>query len=526
MFRLGILRQHARWSRWQHDCVQAILAGGFARIELIVEAEAPSPVRLPAGARAAADRSLGAILPDVPSLPLSIPPTAEQRQAIAGHTLDLVLDLSGLDPVLPRIARMGIWSFHLGDPARDDGLSPGLAPVARGDLASGCALVRRTDDGEADVLREGWFKTRPTPRRDADQMLQRAAGWPALVLRAMAETRRPPAAVRRLRLSRPRAASAAAMRIQAARRFGAYALDSLRRRFCRERWSIGIVDRPIEAVIREKRLGPVRWIANQPADRFYADPFPLIGEGGMLDVLVEAAPYATALGHLARVRVGANGALVDETAVLEASHHLSYPALLRIDEGVFVLPESWEADRLSAYRFGADGRLLRETDLVVGRALVDATLLLHDGRWWLFACDRHDDDTTNLHLFHASHWHGPFLPHPLNPVKTDVRSSRPAGAFAVVDGQLYRPAQDCALRYGNAVAINRVVELDEHRFREELHCVLRPDPDGQFPDGLHTINGIGERTVIDGQKLSFEPLVALRDRRARRMARKRRERPQ
>lgn len=523
MFRLGILRQRARWSRWQHDCVQAILAGGFARIALVIEVEAPSPVRLPAGARAGAERSLGAVLPDLPSLPLSVPPTAGQRQAMAGHTLDLVLDLSGLGLAMPGVARLGVWAFHLGDPERDDGLSPGLAPVARGDLASGCALVRLAEDGTAEVLREGWFKTRPTPRRDTDQMLLRAARWPALVLHAMAETRSAPVVARRVSLPNPEAVPGLAGKARAARRFAGYALDSLRRRFCRERWSIGIVDRPVADVIREKRLGPVRWMSGQPEDRFHADPFPRLQDDGTLEVLVESAPYATALGHLARIRIGADGALIDETPILQAPHHLSYPSILRVPEGEFILPESWEADRLSAHAFGIGGMLARETDLVVGRALVDGTLVRHEGRWFLFACDRRDDDTTNLHLFHAADWRGPFLPHPSNPVKVDVRSSRPAGALVMVDGQLYRPAQDCALRYGNAVAINRVVELDERRFREELHCVLRPDPQGPFPDGLHTINGIGELTVIDGQKLSFEPFAAMADRRARRRARKRRD---
>jgi hypothetical protein len=111
----------------------------------------------------------------------------------------------------------------------------------------------------------------------------------------------------------------------------------------------------------------------------------------------------------------------------------------------------------------------------------------------------------------------------MNPVKTDVRSSRPAGAFVRVDGELYRPAQDCALRYGSAIAINRVVALDEQRFREEVAFVLRPDPNGPFPDGMHTINGLGDVTVIDGQRLSFEPFAALADRRARRRARVRRQ---
>lgn len=523
MLRLGILRQRARWSRWQHDCVQAVLAGGYARVALVIEADAPSGLRLASGARAAAERSLATLLADPPSLPLAVSPTPEQIRAIAGHTLDVVLDLSGTGLAPPKVARLGLWSFHFGDPSREDGRRPGLLPVARGETATGCALVRLGHDGMAEVLREGWFKTRQTPRRNADQMLQRAARWPALVLRAMAETRAAPAVVRRVRLPAPQPQPGMETHLQVAGRYAAYAVDSLHRRFCRERWSIGIADQPIAAVIREKRLGPVRWIAGQPGDRFYADPFPLRAEGDGLEILVESAPYATALGHIARLRLGADSALIDEQPALQTPHHLSYPSVLRVEEGTFVLPESWEADRLSAHTIGPDGTLMRETDLVIGRAIVDGTVVQHDGRWWLFCCDRHDDDTTNLHLFHATHWRGPWLPHPMNPVKTDVRSSRPAGALVTVDGQLYRPAQDCALRYGNAVTINRIVELDTGRFREEVHCVLRPDPGGPFPDGLHTINGIGALTVIDGQRLSFEPFAAMADRRARRKARRRRD---
>jgi hypothetical protein len=341
----------------------------------------------------------------------------------------------------------------------------------------------------------------------------------------MAETRAAPSPVRSVALpaARPRKFPAAAW-LRAALRVGAYGWDSLGRRLKRERWSIGIADQPIEAVIRERRLAPVRWISGQPDDRFYADPFPLRQDGGRLDILVESAPYAIARGRLALLTVDRDRKLLRDVDALDAPHHLSYPFVLRDADASYVLPESWEADRLSAFRIDpGTAALSHDSELMTGKALVDSTLLRHDGRWWLFCCDRHDDDNTNLFVYHARHWQGPYLPHAMNPVKTDVRSSRPAGAFVRVDGELYRPAQDCALRYGSAIAINRVTALDERHFREEVAFVLRPDPQGPFPDGMHTINGLGDVTVIDGQRLSFEPLAALADRRARRRARVRRQ---
>lgn len=558
MYRIGIIVCRGAVQRWQRSCIDAVIATGFARIELAVELENPPLLRLPHGAKAAVEAAgIEAILEAAPletndtqtadaaAEPDLVPGNARlltcraepvpgsgthrlprvECTAVSGHTLDVVLDLSGLRlaGVAGITTRYGVWGLHFGDPERYDGRDPGLREIAAGDLCTAAILYRAAEDGRVEVLREGWFKTRPTPRRNADSVLLRASRFPALVLGAMAESRTAPAALRHLRLQPPMAPPDLGERARGWTNVARAALDSLRRRFCRERWTIGIVGRSVEAIIRDRQLGSPRWLASQPDDRFYADPFLLDARGGRLDVLVEAARYAESQGYLARLAVDDAGRATEQ-ALLRRPEHLSYPSILRDGDAVYVMPECWQSGRLSAYRLDpATGAMTHDGDLMVDMAVVDPTLVRHDGRWWLFCCDRHDLDTTNLYVFHAAHWRGPYLPHAQNPVKIDVRSSRPAGAFVALDGQLYRPAQDCALRYGNAVVINRVIELTESRFREEVVCVLRPDPDGPYPDGLHTFNGFGDTTVIDGQKLSFEPLAAIADRFARRRNRLRRD---
>lgn len=526
---MGIAVWRRELQYWQAACVRGLVATGFARLALVVEIDGPPP-RLPGGRRAGAPAALdaGFATLTLKSPPGRSPAIAEaQRRAVAGHTLDLLLDLTGLrlGRELAPTARLGVWAFHHGDPERYDGAAPGLAEVANGDHAS-CAILYRDAGGEeVEVLREGWFKTRQTPGRNADSLLLRGARFPALVVAAMADTRAPPPVLRRVRLKSPGTrAGRLGRRGQAAMRLCAYLAGSLSRRLRRERWSIGIVEQPLAEIIRARRLGQVKWVEGQPEDRFYADPFPLRRRDGRLDVLIEASRYARPRGYLAKVAIDVSGRVGDERVILDTPHHLSYPFLLADEGTYYVLPESWEADRLSAYRLEpADGVLLPEHELIVGQAIVDPTLLHRDGQWWLFCCDRHDDDNTNLYIFHARHWRGPWLPHAMNPVKSDIRSSRPAGAFVEVDGALYRPAQDCALRYGSAIAFNRVVELDQRRFREEVAFVLKPDPAGPYPDGLHTINGLGDVTVIDGQRWSFEPWAAIGDKFARRRARARRQ---
>jgi hypothetical protein len=142
--------------------------------------------------------------------------------------------------------------------------------------------------------------------------------------------------------------------------------------------------------------------------------------------------------------------------------------------------------------------------------VVDATVFRHDGRWWLLG-SVHDgaDANSRLDAWYADALRGPWTPHPLNPLKCDVRSSRSAGTPFTVDGCLYRPAQDCAHTYGGAVSINRIDELTPSRFVERTVTRIAPDPDGPYPAGLHTICAAGPRTIIDGKREDFSWLAWL-----------------
>ena len=101
-----------------------------------------------------------------------------------------------------------------------------------------------------------------------------------------------------------------------------------------------------------------------------------------------------------------------------------------------------------------------------------------------------------MHLFYADRLLGEWRPHPKNPVKSDARSSRPAGALFTRNGVLYRPAQVCVPRYGSGLAIQRVLKLTPQDYTERQVERLLADPAaGLF--GLHTMNRAGDLTVVD-----------------------------
>ena len=255
------------------------------------------------------------------------------------------------------------------------------------------------------------------------------------------------------------------------------------------------------------KLGGARVVADlegytrllPPKDRDWADPF-VVEKGGRYYVFFEELLYSTRKAHISMLEIDANGVASAPQKVLEAEHHLSYPFVFEHDGSLYMLPESARSGSVELYRC-VDFPLVwkRERVLISGVRLVDATLHKAADRWWMFANStagksRMFDD--ELHLFHADKLTGDWQPHAKNPVKSDARSSRPAGSLFVRDGALYRPAQVCVPRYGAGLAIQRVLKLTPQQYAERQVERLLADPAGGVI-GLHTMNRAGDLTVVD-----------------------------
>jgi hypothetical protein len=82
-------------------------------------------------------------------------------------------------------------------------------------------------------------------------------------------------------------------------------------------------------------------------------------------------------------------------------------------------------------------------------------------------------------------------------VRSDVNGTRPAGRFFRSEGRLYRPAQDCTVRYGHSIVINEVIRLDDAGY-EEREAGRIPPTWGAPLIGTHTLNAWDGLTVVDG----------------------------
>jgi len=177
------------------------------------------------------------------------------------------------------------------------------------------------------------------------------------------------------------------------------------------------------------------------------------------------------------------------------------------------LPESYRYGYIGLYKRNySEGIFVEDHVLLDHIDAVDPTLIYHNDKWWLFFTLRKHSNT-HLYIYYADELEGEYKPHPANPVKMDIRSSRPAGLPFIFEGQLYRPSQDCSESYGKRVAINRIVKLTESEFEEEFVKNIGPLMNCRYSKGIHTVFGLGRYTLIDAKRTnSISPTLAGRPR--------------
>ena len=236
-----------------------------------------------------------------------------------------------------------------------------------------------------------------------------------------------------------------------------------------------------------------------PSDRFYADPF-LIEKDGKTYLFLEDFRYSEGRALISYCELGSDGSPGTPFEVLRRPYHLSYPFLFEHDGQMYMIPETKENRTIELYRATSfpTGWTL-EAVLLNDIYAVDATIHKINDRFWMFAgvSNGRYSSCDELGLFFADSLTGPWMPHPCNPVLSDVRRSRPAGALFTDGGRLIRPSQDCGKAYGYALVFSEVLTLTETEY-EELP-IARLDPGWVRGNlGTHTYARTEQFEVIDG----------------------------
>jgi hypothetical protein len=242
-----------------------------------------------------------------------------------------------------------------------------------------------------------------------------------------------------------------------------------------------------------------------PKECFWADPHAIFRDGRYY-IFFEELPFATNKGYICALEMDGQGVFSRPVKVLERPYHLSYPALLEHDGELLMIPETAANRTIEVYRckqFPQEWEFV--CNLMENVCAVDSTFLRHDGKWWLFANIVENDGAScdgaatwdELCLFYTnSLLEGPWVPHPLNPIVSDVRRARPAGPIFEENGKIYRPSQDCSVRYGYGIRLNEITVLTPHDYAEVEVDFIRPNWDKGII-GTHHLSHVRGLTLAD-----------------------------
>jgi hypothetical protein len=281
--------------------------------------------------------------------------------------------------------------------------------------------------------------------------------------------------------------------------------STIANRLAFEYWSIGWSNSSLEDVVETHNLDEVRWFFSSPRAEFIADPFHWPRTNLLL---CEEAPLVGPFGRIVAFEVGEDK-LIRHQTILQTERHHSYPCAFLHNDDCYLVPEDLVGGT-TIYQLNDDGRLTVVNHIGSNKRLADPTIFFYNNIFWLFYSDPDFGTNDNLCILYSDSLDGEWHRHRLNPVKIDVRSCRPAGALFIVNGEIYRPAQNCAGSYGASLSLNKIDVLTPAEFKEKTVAEILPQA-GPFPDGLHTLNSAGNGVWIDGKVVVYDwPNIARR----------------
>lgn len=431
----------------------------------------------------------------------------EDVEIIKNYNLDFILRF-GFGIVRGEIldvARYGVWSFHHDDENKYRGAPPCFWEMYYGDPVTGAILQRLTDrlDGGI-VLKKGFFKTHSTTYvKNRDTIYFISSSWPAQVCIDIQN------GVADYINGKPSISSAPVFvnpnNFQVLYFFVKILFRYIRRwirgNFYYDLWGIGIMKALPSGFLKTEKRPRISWVPvpDLAQSNFIADPFGVYYKG-KLNILCEEYNHLTRTGKISAI-VDNDEFYSFSSTVIKSKYHMSYPYLIKYRNDIYCIPETCDANEISLYKAKDFPETWEKVfTLIENFRGIDSTVVKYNGYWWLFSTDNSIDKLGSLTVWYAKDLFGPWEPHANNPVKLDVRSSRPAGTPFVHNGHLYRPSQDCSGVYGGRIVLNRIKQLSPIVFEEEKVAVIEPDKKSSYPDGIHTICCLDDIIIVDGFK--------------------------
>jgi hypothetical protein len=274
-----------------------------------------------------------------------------------------------------------------------------------------------------------------------------------------------------------------------------------------QKWNIGFSNISPQQLINGEKI-EIMWLKHSFNDRFFADPFILMVGDKEIVILAEELIFLSYSGRRKVLIEEPKGKIVklivnrktlqlkERVEILELDSHISFPNILRINNAIYVYPETSDAGKLNLYKYESNSSQLRFEKTIIDEPLIDSCIFFYNGFYWLTATKKNLSQR-ELYIYYSTKPFGGYNPIEESPVFTDEGYARSAGNIFCANGHFYRPGQDCSKNYGGGIIIQEIKKLDLTGMLIINSRKIYPTS-SRYNLGIHTINFSDNLCVVDG----------------------------
>ena len=336
-------------------------------------------------------------------------------------------------------AKYGVWSYHHDDELIYRGGPHGFWEIYRNDNINAVILQKLSDKLDAGIiLKKGYFKTiKHSYSANVDNILYGASDWIKQVCIDIQSGHENNFNTFVLN-STPSGTKAKILTVPSNLQMFVFIILQFIHKlkfhynelFKAEQWNIGVINKPVTALMDDDVLPEINWLHRIPRRIFRADSFGFF-KNNKLNVLFEDWNYKTRKGNISKIIYEVASA--KHYPMLSLPVHLAYPYTFKVENELYCVPETSADNKINLYKLSANADKLDFVKTLIDNIdAIDSTIFFFNGLWWLFCTRKQFDSNTCLFVYFSETFDGVYEPHHNNPVKTDISSARPAGILLCI----------------------------------------------------------------------------------------------
>lgn len=272
-------------------------------------------------------------------------------------------------------------------------------------------------------------------------------------------------------------------------------LKTVYHHFTKKRWNIGFIEFTSNSELFKSAKWNIKWMKHQYSDRWFADPFILKVTSEIIELLVEEKYNKINRGRISKLVIDRKSYILKSCkTILELDSHLSFPAIFRYNDAIYIYPENSETKKLLLYSYDEESEKAILIKELLALPLTDAVIEVINDVPYLFSTRLPNQNGNILDIYVGEEWNNNYSLY--QSIKFSDSIARSAGPLFKYDGSLIRPSQDCNFSYGSGLVFQKVL-LENGVFSFEEIKRFYPSS-WYYHLGLHTFNVKDKIAVVDG----------------------------